>query len=536
MMRLWSPLAVIVMLGVIVCCGQAPARTWTDSAGKHKVEGEFVKLANGQVDIRCDDGKLVRIPLEKLSEADQRHVRELAKHADESPSPMAAEEAQSAAKPRATAAGGDTQAVFAEGVGTTEEEALKDAFRAAVRQVVGEVVDGETLVKNEELVKDQVLTYSDGFIPEHKVTSQKHDNGLFRVGIEAKVERRSVIMKLKAANITLKSFDGESLFGNIVTQVAAEKDAAALAAKALEGFPDHYLEAHVVGKPSIMEKTDTGATFGVFVRFSPSSDAYKGFASVLCRTFERISKNKGEFTSVAPETPGPRGRGPYYCVEPSAFTQTVAKWMPGLWQRDRNWGPKLRSNTFVVAVATLVPADPSRVDWKYYVLDEAVADAVLRPLSRHVTCKLALVDDNDQPISVDRFVPQNTRVPVFVPYEIRPLWGGEARRDFGGLYLWRCFLRVRYDGNLAAAMGDPSTEQKARSRGHAARQDTSANAAGMPRVVFIAPFFFGFGRRDGPSGLYYVPAFDECRQLKLSLDELRKVAKAKCELEFRARE
>ena len=60
-------------------------------------------------------------------------------------------------------------------MGTTKEEALKDAFRAAVRQVVGEVVDGETLVKNEELVKDQVLTYSDGFIPGHKITSEKRD-------------------------------------------------------------------------------------------------------------------------------------------------------------------------------------------------------------------------------------------------------------------------------------------------------------------------------------------------------------------------
>ena len=37
------------------------------------------------------------------------------------------------------------------------------------------------------------------------VTSEKQDNGLFRVGIRAKVQRRSVIMKLKAANITLKS-------------------------------------------------------------------------------------------------------------------------------------------------------------------------------------------------------------------------------------------------------------------------------------------------------------------------------------------
>ena len=122
-------------------------------------------------------------------------------------------------------------------MGTTKEEALKDAFRAAVRQVVGEVVDGETIVKNEELVKDQVLTYSDGFIPEHKVTSEKHDNGLFRIGIQAKVQRRSVIMKLKAANITLKNLDGQSLYGSIVTQIGAEKDAAAASCQGAGRLP-----------------------------------------------------------------------------------------------------------------------------------------------------------------------------------------------------------------------------------------------------------------------------------------------------------
>ena len=129
------------------------------------------------------------------------------------------------------------QTVFAEGVGSTKEEAIKDAFRAAVRQVVGEVVDGETLVKNEKLVKDQVLTYSDGFIPEHRVTSEKRDNGLFRIGIEAKVQRRSVIMKLKAANITLKSLDGESLYGSVVTQEEAKANATQLLRKALADLP-----------------------------------------------------------------------------------------------------------------------------------------------------------------------------------------------------------------------------------------------------------------------------------------------------------
>ena len=165
------------------------------------------------MEIRRNDGKLVLISLDKLSEEDQKFVRKGAKPAvEETPLVVASDDDKPAAKPAAKNDGKEMQTVFAEGVGTTREDALKDAFRAAVRQVVGEAVDAETIVKNEELVRDQVLTYSDGFIPEHKVTSEKHDNGLFRMGILAKVQRRSVIMKLKAANVTAKSFDGQSVY------------------------------------------------------------------------------------------------------------------------------------------------------------------------------------------------------------------------------------------------------------------------------------------------------------------------------------
>src|SRR6516164_7487637 len=59
-------------------------------------------------------------------------------------------------------AGDSKDRVIAEGVGTTADDALRDAFRAAVRQTVGTMVDAETLVKNDTVISDKVLTYSDG--------------------------------------------------------------------------------------------------------------------------------------------------------------------------------------------------------------------------------------------------------------------------------------------------------------------------------------------------------------------------------------
>ncbi len=50
-------LAVVLVLALAAF---AWSRTWTDGTGKHKTEGEFAKLADGQVVIRRNDGKLVR--------------------------------------------------------------------------------------------------------------------------------------------------------------------------------------------------------------------------------------------------------------------------------------------------------------------------------------------------------------------------------------------------------------------------------------------------------------------------------------------
>ena len=87
------------------------------------------------------------------------------------------------------------QVVIAEGVGATAEDAIKDAFRHAVRQVVGAVVDAETLIENDEIIEDKVLTYSDGFIKSYEevVGSKKVKDGLHRIKIKAQVERGSVL-------------------------------------------------------------------------------------------------------------------------------------------------------------------------------------------------------------------------------------------------------------------------------------------------------------------------------------------------------
>ena len=69
---------IAVMTLVLPCVAWAETRNWTDITGKHQVEAEFIDSENGAVNLKRSDGKIISVPLDKLSFADQDHVKQLA--------------------------------------------------------------------------------------------------------------------------------------------------------------------------------------------------------------------------------------------------------------------------------------------------------------------------------------------------------------------------------------------------------------------------------------------------------------------------
>ena len=70
---------------IVAFCLLAPAalaRQWTARGGGFTVEAEFVELKDGNVILKQNDGKLLRIPLEKLSPDDVDYVNALLQPAD----------------------------------------------------------------------------------------------------------------------------------------------------------------------------------------------------------------------------------------------------------------------------------------------------------------------------------------------------------------------------------------------------------------------------------------------------------------------
>lgn len=129
--------------------------------------------------------------------------------------------------------------VKGKGCGATEEAALKDAYRDAVESAVGLYMDAEQMVKNDEVIKDQILTQSNAYIENYDIKEKKVSDGLVTITIWAQVKKR-VLTKRIEAMMPAKTFAvGNTLQGvhaQKVTTAKRDDDAAALLGKALEGF------------------------------------------------------------------------------------------------------------------------------------------------------------------------------------------------------------------------------------------------------------------------------------------------------------
>jgi hypothetical protein len=70
--------AALLCLVLSLCVKADESRVWTDSTGKHKTEAAFVSLEDDVVTLRQPGtGKELKIPLERLSDADQEYVDDL---------------------------------------------------------------------------------------------------------------------------------------------------------------------------------------------------------------------------------------------------------------------------------------------------------------------------------------------------------------------------------------------------------------------------------------------------------------------------
>jgi len=192
----------------------------------------------------------------------------------------------------ATAGESDAQnEVIVTGLGANADAALKNALRSAVNQVVGSLVSADQLVANDKLVRDEILTYSDGFVESHRVIGDPApvDGGLIEIRIAAVVRRIALTKKLEGLKIITAPIDGENLFAEMFTkkQAAAEAEQMRnrMVQRAFDGFPENIMDIAVRGKPSFDDATKKVV---VEVDVAVNRTKHRAFVEALTEMLQRL--------------------------------------------------------------------------------------------------------------------------------------------------------------------------------------------------------------------------------------------------------
>ena len=188
----------------------------------------------------------------------------------------------------------DTIEVVATGIGQDSDRALRNALRAAIEQAVGTLVDSQTIAENDEVINDQILSYSGGFVESHKVIGEpKTVDGLVSVKIVAQVKRTELTEKLEAAAVHVSDVDGESLFGEAITKIERNQASGDIVKPLFDGFPANVMDIRRVDKPEYDERTKK---WKIKVEISVNRDKYRSFVQKIIPVLKTVAQKSQRIT------------------------------------------------------------------------------------------------------------------------------------------------------------------------------------------------------------------------------------------------
>jgi hypothetical protein len=94
--------------------------------------------------------------------------------------------------------------IVADGYGATPEDALEAALQNAVEQAAGSYVSSMTEIENDEIVKEEVLSLSHGFIKEHRKLSESNFGDEYKVVVAAIIVEKQMIKSLEASGVKVQ--------------------------------------------------------------------------------------------------------------------------------------------------------------------------------------------------------------------------------------------------------------------------------------------------------------------------------------------
>ena len=190
----------------------------------------------------------------------------------------------------------DIKVEFGVGHGETTDEALKEAMKDVLQKVVGVYVDSDFRVNNDEIIRDEIITHSNGFIDHYKKMDEEDDkNGRGKVvTIKAWVKIRDFVNRMKKIAPSQKvKVDGVLLDNEIGNNLNAES----LLRKEFENFDPimDLMEVRVADsiRPAIQSSQEDSVVLRYAYVIKYSNDKYyKKFLPRISTLFDQIAEKK----------------------------------------------------------------------------------------------------------------------------------------------------------------------------------------------------------------------------------------------------
>lgn len=123
------------------------------------------------------------------------------------------------------------------------EEAQQQALRAAVEQAAGVRIDADTLVVNNQLVRDQIFSNTSGYVKAFEVVSKSSDKGVVKVKVKAQVITDNLDKDIAAARDLVKRMGRPTLVIVVQEQTIPLKQQAMVNSESLATVLTEVLKA-----------------------------------------------------------------------------------------------------------------------------------------------------------------------------------------------------------------------------------------------------------------------------------------------------
>lgn len=176
------------------------------------------------------------------------------------------------------------------GEGNNADQARQHGFRLAVEQAVGTVIASETEVRDQRIVRDEIISYASGFVEEYQIVGQNSLNNRVQLSMKVWVSHSSIARRLLNTSKQAGKIDGELAAEQVESLRYERYSGDRLVAAVLSDFPRRAFNIDMA-PTAVQFEQNRGSTLNIIFTLSWNKD----YLLSLYQALEKTSQQSGPY-------------------------------------------------------------------------------------------------------------------------------------------------------------------------------------------------------------------------------------------------